>query len=83
MDWDEFEFAVNKVCEYLNIDPSNLVGQGAAGAALAPVAPVANVAGVAKLQQKMRGQAQKAREAVQRTASGASILRTPPQTTYS
>lgn len=24
MDWDEFEFAVKKVCEYLKIDPESL-----------------------------------------------------------
>jgi len=27
MDWDEFEFAVKKVCSYLNIDPESLLDE--------------------------------------------------------
>ncbi len=27
MDWDEFEFAVNKVCEFCKVDPEMLVGE--------------------------------------------------------
>jgi hypothetical protein len=46
MDWDEFEFAVNKVCEHLQIDPGTLVEPRSAGT---------GVANVARLQQKMKG----------------------------
>ena len=63
MDWDEFEFAVNKVCVHLQIDPGTLVEPRSAGT---------GVANVARLQQKMKGHAHKARETAaqkQRTAS--------------